>query len=194
MTMYQNVFSPFKFGNVEVKNRIEVSPAIPCLATPDGFVTRELIEYYKSLARGGAGIVTIGDTAIDFEYAKDHEYQLNLGDDRVIGGLSALVEAIHRYGAKASIELNHGGRFVEPRVIGDKNPIAPSPLPSETAKMWAEMHGRELDYQEEEMTQEQIDIVIDHYAEACHRCMLAGMEMVMLHGAHGHMLGQFTSP
>jgi len=194
MKKYQNVFSPFKFGNVEVKNRIEVSPAIPCLATPDGFVTRELIEYYKSLARGGAGIVTIGDTAIDFEYAKDHEHELNLGDDRIIGGLSALVEAIHRYGSKASIELNHGGRFVEPRLIGGKNPIAPSPLPSETAKMWAEMHGRKLDYKEEEMTQEQIDIVIDHYAEACHRCMLAGMEMVMIHGAHGHMLGQFTSP
>jgi 2,4-dienoyl-CoA reductase-like NADH-dependent reductase (Old Yellow Enzyme family) len=59
MRKYQNVFSPFKFGNVEVKNRIEVAPAIPCLATPDGFVTRELIEYYKSLARGGAGIVTM---------------------------------------------------------------------------------------------------------------------------------------
>ncbi|MBL7061177.1 MAG: FAD-dependent oxidoreductase [Dehalococcoidia bacterium] len=194
MTRYQNVFSPFRFGNVEVKNRIEIAPAIPCLATPDGFVTRELIEYYKSLARGGAGIVTIGDTAIDFEYAKDHEHQLNLGDDRVIAGLSALVEAIHRYGAKASIELNHGGRFAEPRTLGGKNPIAPSSLPSETAMMWAEMHGRKLDYQVMEMTQEQIDMVVDHYAEACHRCMLAGMEMVLLHGAHGHMLGQFTSP
>jgi 2,4-dienoyl-CoA reductase-like NADH-dependent reductase (Old Yellow Enzyme family)/NADPH-dependent 2,4-dienoyl-CoA reductase/sulfur reductase-like enzyme len=189
-----NVFSPFKFGNVEVKNRIEIAPAIPCLATPDGFVTRELIEYYKSLARGGAGIVTIGDTAIDFEYAKDHEHQLNLGDDRIIAGLSALVEAIHRYGAKASIELNHGGRFAEPRTLGGKNPIAPSSLPSETAIMWAEMHGRKLDYQVMEMTQAQIDMVVDHYAEACHRCMLAGMEMVLLHGAHGHMLGQFTSP
>ena len=194
MQKYKNVFSPFKFGRVTVKNRIEIAPAIPCLASPDGFVTRELIEYYKSLARGGAGIVTIGDTAIDFEYAKDHELQLNLGDDRVIGGLSALVEAIHRYGAKASIELNHGGRFTEPRLIKGRNPIAPSPLPSETALMWAQMHGRKLDYTITEMTQEHIDMVIDHYAEACYRCMMAGMEMVLLHGAHGHMLAQFTSP
>jgi len=194
MKKYQHVFSPFKFGNVEVKNRIEIAPAIPCLATPDGFVTRELIEYYKSLARGGAAIVTIGDTAIDFEYAKDHEHQLNLGDDRVIAGLSTLVEAIHRYGAKASIQLNHGGRFSATRLIGGKNPIAPSPLPSETEMMWAEIQGRKLDFVVTEMTQEHIDTVVDHYAEACHRCMLAGFEMVMLHGAHGHMLGQFTSP
>ena len=194
MKKFQNVFSPFKFGNVVVKNRIEIAPGLPCLATPDGFVTRELIEYYKSLARGGAGIVTIGDSAIDFEYAKDHEYQLNLGDDRIIAGLNTLVEAIHRFGAKASIELNHGGRFVEPRLIGGKNPIAPSPLPSEAEIMEAETQGRKLDFTVTEMTQEHIDMVIDHYAEACHRCLLAGFEMVMLHGAHGHLLAQFTSP
>ena len=194
MNRFPNVFSPFRFGNVEVKNRIEVAPAIPCLATPDGFVTREMIEYYKGLARGGAGIVTIGDTAIDFEYAKDHEHEINLGDDKVIAGLSTLVEAIHRYGAKASIEVNHGGRFAEPRTLNGRSPIAPSPIPSETAIMWARMHGTELNYQVTEMTQEHIDMVVEHYAAACHRCLLAGMKMILLHGAHGHMLAQFTSP
>lgn len=167
MNRLPNVFSPLRIGQIEIKNRIEIAPAIPCLASPDGFVTRELVEYYKNLARGGAGIVTIGDTPIDFEYAKDHEHALNLGDDRVIAGLSTLVEAIHRFGAKASIELNHGGRFAEPRTLNGKNPIAPSPIPSETALMWAQMHGTQLDYQITEMTQEHIDRVIAHYAEAC---------------------------
>jgi 2,4-dienoyl-CoA reductase-like NADH-dependent reductase (Old Yellow Enzyme family)/thioredoxin reductase len=194
MNRFPNVFSPFRFGNVEVKNRIEIAPAIPCLASADGFVTRELIEYYKSLARSGAGIVTIGDSPIDFEYAKDHEHTLNLGDDRVIAGLSTLVEAIQRYGAKASIEINHGGRFAEPRTLNGRNPIAPSPIPSETALMWAQIHGTTLSYQVTEMTQEHIDTVIEHYAEACNRCLQAGMEMILLHGAHGHLLGQFVSP
>ena len=43
MTRYRKIFEPMRIGNVEVKNRIEFSPAIPCLASPDGFVTRELI-------------------------------------------------------------------------------------------------------------------------------------------------------
>jgi len=194
MNKYPHVFSPFKFGNVTVKNRIEIAPAIPCLATPDGYVTRELVEYYKGLSRGGAGVVEIGDTAVDFEYAKDHEHQLNLGDDKVIAGLSTLVEAIHRYGAVASIELNHGGRFAEPRTLQGRSPIAPSPIPSETAMMWAQMHGEKLNYRVIEMNQDHIDMVVDHYAAACNRCLQAGMKMVMIHGAHGHMLGQFLSP
>jgi 2,4-dienoyl-CoA reductase-like NADH-dependent reductase (Old Yellow Enzyme family) len=194
MKNFPHVFTPFKFGNLTVKNRIEIAPAIPCLASPDGFVTRELVEYYKSLARGGAGIVSIGDTPIDFEYAKDHEQTLNLGDDRVIAGLSTLVEAIHRYGAKASIELNHGGRFAEPRTLGGRSPIAPSPIPSETAMMWAQMHGVKLEYQVTQMNQQHIDTAVAHYAEACNRCLQAGMEMVLLHGAHGHLLAQFLSP
>ena len=86
------MLSPFKFGNVMVKNRIELAPACYMLTTPDGFVTREMIALSEPCERRG-GIITIGESPIDFEYAKGHEFQLNLGDDRVINGLSRLVEA-----------------------------------------------------------------------------------------------------
>lgn len=193
MNRLKNVFSPFTFGNVTVKNRIEFSPAIPCLASPDGFVTRELIEFFQSLARGGAGIVTIGDTAIDFEYGKDHDAQINMGDDRVIPGLSTLAEAVHRYGAKISIELNHGGRFAAPGLLGGRNPIGPSSIPSAAEEMFAGLEGRRR-VQVTEMNQDMIDTAIDQYAMAAYRCMIAGFEMVMVHNAHGHLLSQFLSP
>jgi 2,4-dienoyl-CoA reductase-like NADH-dependent reductase (Old Yellow Enzyme family)/NADPH-dependent 2,4-dienoyl-CoA reductase/sulfur reductase-like enzyme len=193
MNEFKNVFSPFTFGNVTVKNRIEFSPAIPCLASPDGFVTRELIEFFQSLARGGAGIVTIGDTAIDFKYGKDHDAQLNMGDDRVIPGLSTLVEAVQRYGAKISMELNHGGRFAAPGLLEGRNPIGPSPIPSAAEEMFAGLEGRRK-VQITEMNQDMIDIAVDQYAMAAYRCMMAGFEMVMIHNAHGHLLSQFLSP
>lgn len=190
---YQNIFSPFRIGNVQIKNRIELSPALPCLASPEGFVTRELIEFFRSIAKGGAAIVNVGDTAIDSEYAKDHDHQLNLGDNKVIAGLNTLVEAVQRYGAKISIELNHGGRFVEPRLINGKNPIGPSPIPSKREVMLAALEGRKV-VQVKEMDQDLIDGVVSNYASAAYRCLVAGFEMVMLHGAHGHLLGQFLSP
>jgi 2,4-dienoyl-CoA reductase-like NADH-dependent reductase (Old Yellow Enzyme family)/thioredoxin reductase len=193
MTQYQNVFSSFRFGNVEVKNRIETPPMLACMATPDGFVTREMIEFYQSFARGGAGIVTIGDSAIDFEFARGHFGQLNLGDDRVVPGLNTLVEAVQKYGAKISIELDHSGRLSPPRVINGRNPIGPSPLPTKGEEMAAQMEGRKV-IQVTEMNQEMINQVIEHFAMASYRCMTAGFEMVMIHGGHGQLLSQFVSP
>ena len=39
-----------------------------------------------------------------------------------------------------------------------------------------------------------IDTVIEHFANAAYRCLRAGFEMVMVHGAHGHLIAQFLSP
>jgi 2,4-dienoyl-CoA reductase-like NADH-dependent reductase (Old Yellow Enzyme family)/thioredoxin reductase len=163
------------------------------MATPDGYVTRELIEFYQSFARGGAGIVTIGDSAVDFDYAPGHYGQLNLGDDSVIAGLSTLAEAVQKYGAKISIELDHSGRLSPPRVINNRNPIAPSPIPSRAEEMMARIEGREV-ICPQEMDQAMIDHVIENFASASYRCLLAGFEMVTIHGGHGQLLSQFVSP
>ena len=161
MGRYEHVFTPLKIGRIIVKNRIESSPAIPFLASADYFVTRELIEWNRAIAKGGAGVVTIGDTQIDYEDARKHgrSHTLCLGDDKAVNGLSVLAETIHRHGAVASIELNFGG------------------LCSPT-----------------EMTEEQIKMTIALFVNAVNRCVDAGMEMVMIHGAHGHLVGQFFSP
>ncbi len=189
MGEFDHVLSPFTFGGVTVKNRIELAPACHMLATHDGFVTRELVAYYQNLARGGAGIVTVGESPIDAGYAKDHEFQLNLGDDKVINGLSVLAEAIHRYGAKLSIEVNHSGRFT----LNNKETIGPSPIPTDLEEMLAKQQGRRP-HRVIEMDQDMIDATVEGFANAVYRCSRAGLEMVMIHGGHGHLIAQFLSP
>lgn len=186
---FRHVFSPFKFGNVEVKNRIEFGPASHMLASHDGYVTREMTAYYQNIARGGAGIVTIGESPIDLGYAQAHQFQLNLGDDKVINGLSVLAEAIHRYGAKASIEVAHSGRFT----LNSRETIGPSPIPTNLEETLARRQGRPR-FRVIEMDQEMIDAVIKGYVDAVYRCLRAGFEMVMIHGGHGHLISQFLSP
>lgn len=171
MTQYEHVFSPFRFGKVEVKNRIASAPMLSCMATPDGFVTREMIEFYQAFARGGTGLVNIGDSAVDDVYGRAHFMQLNLGHDAVIGGLSSMVEAIQKYGAVASVEVNHTGLLGTASVLGGKEPIGPMCM------------------DEELMAQ-----VIESFVDACERCVRAGFQTVMLHGGHGNLLSQFVSP
>lgn len=186
---FQHVLSPFKFGNIEVKNRVEFGPASHMLASHDGYVTVDMVAYYQNIARGGAGIVTIGESPIDLGYAQAHQFQLNLGDDKVINGLSVLAEAVQRYGAKISIEVAHSGRFT----LNSRETIGPSPIPTNLEQTLAKRQGRPP-FRVIEMNQEMIDAVIKGFAEAVNRCLRAGFEMVMIHGGHGHLISQFLSP
>jgi len=190
---YRHVFSPLKIGNVEVKNRIEVPPMGTCLATPEGRVTPELIEHYKTFARGGAGIVVMADTAVDNEFGRAHFGLTHAGDDGAMAGLNAMAEAVGKYGAKISVELNHSGRLVNPNMLNGKNPIGPSAIVSEREERTARLEGRKP-VPVMEMNRDMIERVVAHFADACFRCLQSGFEMVMLHGGHGQLLSQFASP
>jgi 2,4-dienoyl-CoA reductase-like NADH-dependent reductase (Old Yellow Enzyme family)/thioredoxin reductase len=188
---YKHIFSPITIKGVAFKNRLQASPTIPCMATPDGMATQEMIEYYRSFARSGVAIVTVGDSSVNFATGKNHEAQLNLGTYSVITGLNKMQEGITRYGAVASIELNHGaGHNVN---IKGSNPYSASALPTVNEEYFAALEGR-LPIEVKEMPPELISEVIQSYADAAQRCMAAGFNMVMVHGAHGHLIAQFLSP
>jgi 2,4-dienoyl-CoA reductase-like NADH-dependent reductase (Old Yellow Enzyme family)/thioredoxin reductase len=162
MTEFSSIFTPLKIGRMTVKNRIEVAPAMPMLASIDGDITPELIEWERALARGGAGIVTIGDTPVSNELAMNIGHVLNLGIDKSMNTLNRLAETIQRYGAKASIELTYFNPYLK---------FSPSTLSAG-----------------------EIKILIESYAKAAYRCLNAGLDMILIHGAHGHLLSQFLSP
>jgi 2,4-dienoyl-CoA reductase-like NADH-dependent reductase (Old Yellow Enzyme family)/thioredoxin reductase len=90
-----------------VKNRIEFAPAGPFLATSDSHTSRELIEWGKQFARGGAGIVTLGSSAVVPADLTKPGYAIHLGTDKAINPLNRFAEAIQRYGARASVQLNY---------------------------------------------------------------------------------------
>lgn len=195
MSKYKHVFTPITIKGVEFKNRIEVAPMVPCMATPEGWVTNELIEFYRPFAKGGAAIVTVGDSAINWQHAMDHEGQLNLGDDNVKIGLDHLADEIQRYGSVISIELNHGGRFSNSMNLASKGlkPVSSTPKPAEIDEFFSKLQGK-TPAEVEEMSIPLINKTIQDYADAAGRCKDSGFKMVMIHGAHGMLPAQFLSP
>ncbi|MBO4331440.1 MAG: FAD-dependent oxidoreductase [Oscillospiraceae bacterium] len=103
---FQYVFRPIEVGGLRIKNRLEVSPAEPFLCTKNGEITEEFIAFTSKLAAGGAGIVTVGDSPVTQAYADGNHFVVNLADEFIVHGLVKVAEAIRRYGAAASIELN----------------------------------------------------------------------------------------
>jgi 2,4-dienoyl-CoA reductase-like NADH-dependent reductase (Old Yellow Enzyme family)/thioredoxin reductase len=188
---YPNVFQAIKVGNVTLKNRIVTNPMMSGLTTYKGEITAEFIAYCSSLAKTGTALVTIGDTAIDSDRARDHGTSICMGDDSIIPGLVLVTEGIHRYGALASIELNHGGALAHGSLMGGRKPIGPSTYPR-NAPFPPHANGKPPEI--EPMDKDMIHCVIDNYVSAVGRCIRSGFDMVMIHSGHGWLLGQFLSP
>lgn len=179
---YSKIFEPIKIGTIELKNRIEFTPLVSCHADADGRVTTELVEFLGGQARTGAGLINIGATAVNGEKGEDFLGAMSVTRDSDILGLSRLADEVHKYGAKLGVELNHAGRAALLDLLkGDA--LAPSsiPLPGKSRYI-------------KEMDQRDIDQVINEFADCSERCMKAGFDVIMLHGAHGNLLAQFLSP
>jgi len=189
MPGYEALLQPLKIGPLTAKNRIEAAPTLTCIAHADQSVSRELVEFYRTQAKGGAGLITVLETAIDSDRAITQPTQLNLGNDFYIPALTSVAEVIKAGGAIASIQLNHGGRQAVSQLNGGRNPIGP------TAQVGIFTEDRRRGEQViEEMTHEMIDEVIDHFAAAALRAKTAGFDMVMVHAGHGWLISQFVSP
>lgn len=172
---------PFRLKNIELRNRIVMAPMLSRLCDPDGIVSQKLIDYYTERAKGGVGLIIVEYCYIDDKESKANPGQLGAYDDQLIAGLGDLAEAMQEWGAKAILQICHGGRCTSAKFMG-RQPIAPSAMPSSTGEM------------AREMTLEEIEATIESFAEAARRAKTAGFDGVELHGTHGYLMAQFLSP
>jgi 2,4-dienoyl-CoA reductase-like NADH-dependent reductase (Old Yellow Enzyme family) len=124
--MLENLFSPGKIGNVQIKNRIIRSATSENMASKDGQVSDQLIKVYTELARGGTGLITTGGLAVH-PSSTLNRYAPCLYDDAFLPGQKKLVEAVHDYSeCRIAAQLVHTGRQTGNRKY---QPVAPSPIP-----------------------------------------------------------------
>jgi 2,4-dienoyl-CoA reductase-like NADH-dependent reductase (Old Yellow Enzyme family)/thioredoxin reductase len=187
---YPNLFSPLKVGPLTLKNRIEAAPISLAELSPESYLTRENIAAYRLKAKGGAAVVTIGESIVHTPTGKSHPKQIPLDDPGVIASLTECADAIHQYGALASIELSHGGMECDPVFLGGRNPIGPS---ATTVDIGFREGGEHI-VRVEEMSEALMLEIAEAYGAAAARVKLAGFDLLMLHAAHGWLLAQFLSP
>ncbi len=181
MTAFPKLFSPFQIGSLNIKNRMVMSPMETHLCDKEGFVTEEIIAYYKERALGGVGYITLENTAID-PVGRVNDGMLCIHDDKFIPGLKKLTDRIHAAGGKIVIQLSHAGKEALPYFTGLKA-VAPSAIPSPLTK---EMPR--------ELTVDEIKAIINKFAEGAARAVKAGFDGVEIHMAHGYLVNQFLSP
>ena len=104
---YSPLFQPGSIGDLELKNRIIMAPMGNALADDKGNVTDALLDYYRARAKGGAGLIVT--QCVSINEPDMMPYSLSLHDDSYIAGMKKLVDTIHDYDAKVSIQLMHPG-------------------------------------------------------------------------------------
>lgn len=177
---FKKLFEPLYIGKMKLRNRIVMAPMATDYATVDGFVTEQLKDYYEARAKGGAGLIIIEATCVDFPEGRGLIRELRVDDDSYIRGLGELAQAIQRHGARATLQLLHAGREAK-KFITHIQPVAPSPIPSPGGD------------QPRELTIREIQVIVERFAKAAERAKRAGFDAVEIHGAHHYLFAQFLS-
>ena len=105
---FTKLFEPCKIGKLEVANRI-VMPPITSQFPREGFVTENMVDFYAEIGRGGLGLLVVEDAIVDSPTGHHFYDDLDIDDDKYLPGLRHLAQAIKAGGAKAGLNLSHGG-------------------------------------------------------------------------------------
>ncbi|MDM5360619.1 NADH-dependent flavin oxidoreductase [Peribacillus sp. ACCC06369] len=184
---YSQIFSPYTLSNGTVlKNRIVVAPMTTYSAQEDGLVSDQELAYYKRRADGPAMFITAA--AAISPVATSFPRQMNVYDEQSIAGLTQLSKTIKSKGAKAILQLHHGGSESLPSCTGGERMVSPSGI---IASVYKEMGG---EYIPRPMSHTEIISTIQDFGRATRHAIRSGFDGVEIHGANGYLLQQFFSP
>ncbi|WP_127849931.1 NADH-dependent flavin oxidoreductase [Lacticaseibacillus hulanensis] len=169
-------------SGVTINNRLFMSPMTTQQSFYNGTVTRDEIEYYSARA-GGVGAVITGAANVQ-DGGKGWPGELSIASDLYLPELQALAKGIQAKGAKAIIQIFHGGRMTSSATLSGKQPVSASAVA-------AERPGAETP---RAMTTDEIHATIAAFGEATRRAIQAGFDGVELHGANTYLIQQFFSP
>ena len=180
MNHYPNLLSPFRVGNVVFRNRLFTAPmGLHALQGGELYPTEAIITHYANKAKGGAAVVTCSGTgAYPVTPDQDHmAYDLYIGHSQHY--LAQLADAIHFYGAKASMEIQAASKERGYYVSGGLMVPGPGMVPGQPTR---------------ELTKEMLAAVRENLKDQVRILKRIGFDMCMLHMAYDMgLFGGFLS-
>ena len=201
---YEPLFTPWKIGNVEIKNRIVMCPMggtslFGWFELGGCHFDQEAAKLFLERAQNNVGLIIPGIAPLRDTFWGKWLWQ----NPKMFDELKVFMDEIHKTGAKLFIQLTAGmGRswaitelvaplhknaftrtLIKPILDTNHELASPSPLPSR----WAP------EITTPEMTLEQIHEIIEAFAKTAKLCKDAGVDGVEIHAVHeGYLLDQFT--
>jgi 2,4-dienoyl-CoA reductase-like NADH-dependent reductase (Old Yellow Enzyme family) len=186
------LFSPFKIREIELRNRIVVSPMCEYSAK-DGHPQTWHLVHLGSRAIGGAALVFTEASAVE-ERGRISLADTGIYEDAHVESWRPIAEFIRSHGAIPGMQLAHAGRKAstatpwtggKPVSVQDGGwqPVGPSALAFDAGYTVPR-----------ELSADDIAGVVAAFRKSAERALAAGFEVVEIHAAHGYLLHQFLSP
>ncbi|MFC1929375.1 FAD-dependent oxidoreductase [Chloroflexota bacterium] len=165
------LLEPITIGKTEFRNRITFPPLASNYTSPSGFVNEREKNFWAERAKD-VGFITMGAVYIRND-GRLFTISTAISDDKYIPGLKEITDAIHDEGAKAGVQLYHGGRECQPKMTGERHVAFYD-------------YGSRLSPEEPRiLTVEDIKQLEEDFAKAARRSLEAGFDVIEFHATHG---------
>ena len=191
------MFLPFQVGNLELQNRVVVSP-MSMYSAVDGLPSDWHLVHYGALAKGGAGLVFTEMTDVSPE-ARITPGCTGIWNAEQEAAWRRIVEFVHGHtAAKIALQIGHAG----PKGA-TKEPWLwhPDRLddPLDEQHTWPLLSPSAIAYDSynqvpRAMTRSDMEQVTAQFVAATERAIAAGFDMLEVHAAHGYLLSAFITP
>ncbi|MGJ5712366.1 NADH-dependent flavin oxidoreductase [Staphylococcus auricularis] len=182
---FKPLFDPLTLPNgAKLKNRFALAPLTHVSSHEDGTVSDEELEHMALRSKDVGLAITAASFVTDI--GKAFPGEPSVAHDLDVEGMTRLAKEMKKNGAKAVVQIHHGGAQGLPEFTPNGDVAAPSPVDMESFG-YPEHHAREL-------THDEIEATIHDFGEATRRAIEAGFDGVELHGANHYLLHQFVSP
>jgi len=184
------LFTPYKLGNLELKNRVVMSPMTRSRAI--GNIPNDLMATYYG-QRAGAGLI-ITEGVSPSPNGLGYTRIPGIFSEAQVEGWKKTTRAVHSAGGKIFIQFMHTGRVGHPvNLPAGAEVIAPSAFAS-PGQMYTDTVGLQDFPVPREMTAQDILLTKKEFMKSAINAITAGFDGVELHGANGYLLEQFLSP
>jgi 2,4-dienoyl-CoA reductase-like NADH-dependent reductase (Old Yellow Enzyme family) len=191
--MTSALFSPLRLADLDLANRIVVSPMCQYSAD-DGVANDWHLTHLGMLANSGAGLLVVESTHVERHGRITHGC-LGLYSDACEAALQRVVDHCRRIGsAKLAIQLSHAGRKAS-----SQRPWEGGKALRETEDPWPTIAPSAIPFgpgwhMPRAMTEDDMVRVRTAFVDAAKRAVRIGFDAVELHLAHGYLLHEFVSP
>ena len=180
------LFSPYRLGDLELSNRLVMSPMTRSRAV-EGNVPNPLAPTYYA-QRASAGLILTEATQVSPQ-GVGYIRTPGIHSAEQVRGWRAITDAVHRAGSKIFAQLWHVGRVSHPDFHGGALPVAPSALPVEGEAFTTQ--GRTKLVTPRALEIDELPGIVATFRAGAENAKAAGFDGVELHGANGYLLDQF---